>query len=607
MHPLRNGSQAVARPAAKPVSGTAGWFTESGDDNKPSYPGADWFNHNVAEFDNLLTSRGIVFDPEKDDHLAKVFSKNDKFSVISFDNVGEMISFDNHEVGNRYCTGRTFWEVKTTPNGINLSGGLYAVSISRVDPIDFGADKTGTTDSTAAFIAARDSAATATVWSYGRYLLKDYNILDNQHIVSENATLIPLADTDTAVIADKKKGWSLTGKTIFLGHRATLADKINTGETGLKIIDGEDFIVENVVFARFKGLSFDRQGQTGAVTKYYGNRGQYSNIFMFENLEAGNNSAEYEVFTNLNVIGNEKGFDAKGGNLKWVGGSCTNNYDGFIVSDGPNNGHGIAIGVSFNHNKNRNILIDRTGNGFTFEGCHSYANDANGSGKIEIIQSSGIDFHGGVYDCWFEIDETPVPGIGDNFIRDIFAPGGYGLLKVANKLGIRAATMLTSGIRGSGAINSVDGLNVNDVAPIAFLVKRIGSTSQAITSGVKTALSFSEIRPGGDTRALLPAEEVTTFPAAYKGYYNVQFDGLIAGTTIDHNGTYLTIEVDGTDVDHIWGVDIGSVSSKSAIKFCFSRTVYAESTIKIMCNAVGTGLVHSLTFDSKAEVFLVNQ
>ncbi|WP_212669158.1 tail fiber domain-containing protein [Shewanella sp. SACH] len=72
MHPLRNGSQATERPAAKPLTGLAGWFTESGDANRPSYPGADWFNHVIAEFLNILSTSGIVFDPETDTNLKNV-------------------------------------------------------------------------------------------------------------------------------------------------------------------------------------------------------------------------------------------------------------------------------------------------------------------------------------------------------------------------------------------------------------------------------------------------------------------------------------------------------------------------------------------------------
>ncbi|MEO3738609.1 sialate O-acetylesterase [Shewanella baltica] len=73
MHPLRNGSQATTRPAVKPVSGSPGWFTESGDDNKPSFPGADWFNHVIAEFTNMLLALGIEFDPNSDAHLQMAF------------------------------------------------------------------------------------------------------------------------------------------------------------------------------------------------------------------------------------------------------------------------------------------------------------------------------------------------------------------------------------------------------------------------------------------------------------------------------------------------------------------------------------------------------
>ncbi|ELB2040568.1 hypothetical protein QNZ60_004849 [Vibrio parahaemolyticus] len=61
MHPLQNGSQATARPANKPTVGLGGWFTESGDNNVPSYPGADWFNKNIAEFQNALQALDLQF------------------------------------------------------------------------------------------------------------------------------------------------------------------------------------------------------------------------------------------------------------------------------------------------------------------------------------------------------------------------------------------------------------------------------------------------------------------------------------------------------------------------------------------------------------------
>lgn len=75
MHPLQNGSQATVRPAQKPLSGTPGWFTESGDNNVPSYPGADWFNHVIAEFQNALSDMGLNFIEDSDSNLSNLFLK----------------------------------------------------------------------------------------------------------------------------------------------------------------------------------------------------------------------------------------------------------------------------------------------------------------------------------------------------------------------------------------------------------------------------------------------------------------------------------------------------------------------------------------------------
>lgn len=75
MHPLNNGSQVVDKPAPKPRIGSPGWFTESGDKGAPSYPGQDWFNAVIAEFQNALIAQGVRFNPDNFDHLAKLFNR----------------------------------------------------------------------------------------------------------------------------------------------------------------------------------------------------------------------------------------------------------------------------------------------------------------------------------------------------------------------------------------------------------------------------------------------------------------------------------------------------------------------------------------------------
>ncbi|MFL0980231.1 hypothetical protein [Vibrio parahaemolyticus] len=134
MHPLQNGSQVTERPAYKPGVGLAGWFTESGENNVPSFPGADWFNHVIAEFQNALNEQGIEFNPANDDHFAQMFSKGRKVGSVS-----EMISTQFRN-GDTCSTGGTSWLISENSSGLPLDNGLYAEPISDIFFDDFDGD-----------------------------------------------------------------------------------------------------------------------------------------------------------------------------------------------------------------------------------------------------------------------------------------------------------------------------------------------------------------------------------------------------------------------------------------------------------------------------------
>ncbi|HDZ9179588.1 TPA: hypothetical protein RUZ12_000008 [Vibrio cholerae] len=74
MHKLQNGSQVQVRPPRKPLVGLGGYFSESNDQNAPSYPGQDWFNDCTDEFLNALAAAGIEYDHGRLDHLARMIS-----------------------------------------------------------------------------------------------------------------------------------------------------------------------------------------------------------------------------------------------------------------------------------------------------------------------------------------------------------------------------------------------------------------------------------------------------------------------------------------------------------------------------------------------------
>lgn len=74
MHYLQNGSQVDVRPGAKPTVGNPGWFSESGVNGQPSWPGAEWFNACVLEFQNMLAARGIPYVQGEYDHLTQAMN-----------------------------------------------------------------------------------------------------------------------------------------------------------------------------------------------------------------------------------------------------------------------------------------------------------------------------------------------------------------------------------------------------------------------------------------------------------------------------------------------------------------------------------------------------
>ncbi|WP_133151924.1 phage tail protein, partial [Enterovibrio norvegicus] len=72
MHLLNNGSQVEQIPDTKTREGIGGYFSESNENNAPSYPGADWFNAVIREFQTALTRYGVPFDPDNFDHLSRL-------------------------------------------------------------------------------------------------------------------------------------------------------------------------------------------------------------------------------------------------------------------------------------------------------------------------------------------------------------------------------------------------------------------------------------------------------------------------------------------------------------------------------------------------------
>ncbi|NOJ18307.1 hypothetical protein [Vibrio jasicida] len=198
MHPLQNGSQVVTRPANKPASGLPGYFTESGDNNIPSYPGADWFNHVIDEFLNVLSLQGITFDPSSDENLKNAFKGVYLNSGLEFLNTTSLIATELPlTVGQLVKTYffnapvKSTWEIVESGAGdmsdatIALDNGLYAklkIFNSVVNVLEFGATGVKGEDQTSALQKALTYGQTINADKYFVYYLPSFGDYEATHL-----------------------------------------------------------------------------------------------------------------------------------------------------------------------------------------------------------------------------------------------------------------------------------------------------------------------------------------------------------------------------------------------------------------------------------------
>ncbi|MBV7315438.1 hypothetical protein [Shewanella sp. NIFS-20-20] len=368
MHPLQNGSQAEQRPASKPLTGLAGWFTESGENNVPSYPGADWFNHVIAEFQNALAETGVEFDPENDDHLAQAFI-----------------------------------------NG-NLSSSDSA-SLSRLK------QKYG--------IAAWAQAA-----NYRHFLIDIddaksgvYVIPAGQVVKFQNAT-ITQSDDGVCFLGDSI-GWRLCGKGIITRGTNKPTSEV-AGSIGLSVgpnalkhtIDG------GIIIERFKsvGVKFNGGGLlSGTVGRSYTNgltcRENWDGFQFLDGFPA-----EYHSLTNCFSTDNaNRGVLEETGNTNWIGGTISGNGGGLHLrhpTAGGNPHHGMFVGTNINHNNSYQLWAEKVAFGYDLVGCHLYDNGNAATGRIRLDNCRGINIIGGTIGAAIEYTNDGHVHVGYNSISN---------------------------------------------------------------------------------------------------------------------------------------------------------------------------------------------
>ncbi|WED29151.1 hypothetical protein L3V77_24805 [Vibrio sp. DW001] len=141
MHPLNNGSQVENVPAPKPRVGTAGYFSESNDSGAPSYPGQDWFNAVIREFQTALSASGVAFDPNKFDHMTKAIKGISQANALAQNRLlpnqnANVIGKNGHPVPSA--------SEYTYPAGEEIAAGWLAVTECVITKTDKALSGTGT-------------------------------------------------------------------------------------------------------------------------------------------------------------------------------------------------------------------------------------------------------------------------------------------------------------------------------------------------------------------------------------------------------------------------------------------------------------------------------
>lgn len=283
-----------------------------------------------------------------------------------------------------------------------------------------GVDPTGVADSTPAIQAALDSAGgRAVVIPPGRYRVAGLTIpTDSTLLGFGQVTFQSVAGSDGPIIdlTNRRRvlidgidfeGSDVTGATVM----TNAANPIGT-QVGILITAGS---LENIV----RECRFANFGYAAIQASSIGAPGYTSNLIescFIRNCFYGllwDTRGEYITAADVVVNACRFGATNRAGNNSFIGCHFNANHVGFHLADGENNGHGSAVGCSFNHNINISAQFDATTAGYALTGCQFF------DGRLVFNNTAGIMISGSEFGT-LSIEAN---GGGANRIVDSFAVG----------------------------------------------------------------------------------------------------------------------------------------------------------------------------------------
>lgn len=448
----------------------------------------------------------------------------------------------------------------------------------------------GATDDAALFqLAAASGAPVIDARGIDCFIGSTINIPAGQTWLLAGASITIASSTLTVFRAQNVDDWALLGPFKITGDGSTVGTAKGVRVDGCFNWRVSDYTAENI---RGWGFYLD----PGAATLPLTNHGDVKN-FRAQDCYIGwedlpGTGAEYMTLTApimrhctlANMI-------TAAGNIITVGGHITEGLaDGVILKAGTNHGHGIFIGTNINHNAQFNLRAVQVINGYSFMGCHWYANDAVGGGSIFLDRCKGIHISGGNLDC--QIYNYKDGSSGMNVIENMFCPGGYGVTRRAgsndghDQLAIRGcfgpgAYVITGGI-------DVAGTALNDTSLCYVQAQRVPGSTQALVSGAPANIVFP-VESRDRRLAYDNATGVFTVPADQPGIYRVNLDALFGGTTVTPATSFVDIKVNGASFKLVPITGLSSGTKGSASCNVELPQLPGGATIELAATITGTG------------------
>lgn len=411
------------------------------------------------------------------------------------------------------------------------------------------------------------------------------DIKDNQMWSLKNTKITNTSDTVHIFRAKGVNGWEIQGPLKLLGSATSPTDS-DLGERGITIENCLRYRVSDLEASNFGGKAITVLGRVQPPIN--SETGQFSNIRSFNCFHSidssQGNAAEYTSWSNTSVGASRTGISITTGNVTMSGGSITNCLvDGLVLLSGGNSAHGVVANFSINHGLSNNIRCENINNGFTFQGCHTYANNSSGSGKFVLNNCIGINWNGGIIDSWIQVDES-LGKVGYNQINSAYCPGGLGGNNLFDKNGDRPKGVIVLDCFGAGTKNPSNGnATINDAGQCYVNARRLSGNPQTLIPNAATTLVFNSVLSVGDNRrAYNSTTGEFTCPELLDGQYSIRANCIFTATALDLTNTYIDLLVNGASSGFFYA---GSASSIAGGTFTIqvNADVYldAGTTVKL--------------------------